>query len=63
MMMLFEWEAFKEFKNVSSLAYFRAFKGFLMIIFSPIWLEVSLLSSELDDPSSSTWMSNVKVDP
>ena len=48
---------------MSSLAYFRACRGFLMIIFPPIWLKLSLLSSDLRDPSSSTWMSNVKVDP
>ena len=48
---------------MSSLAYFLAFRGFLIIILLPIWLEVSLLSSELDDPSFSTWMSKVKVDP
>ena len=34
-----------------------------MIMFPPIWLKDSLLSSELADASSSTWMSKVKVDP
>jgi hypothetical protein len=48
---------------VSSLAYFRANRGFLMIMLLSIWLYVSLPSSELADPSSSTWMSKVKVDP